>query len=560
MERTPAEPELGGTAMRRPAVCVFLVLVATGLVAAGPDGPKPDTRSSYPFAVPPPKTFAVLDRLGKPGVTRDERSLFADAADGKLDDWSFAEACLLASGVTDPGKRKDYLKRIDELEAGARKALDGAATTAEKGEKLLTFLHAGPMAKGYQSEQTLLHTVLDDGKFNCVSSAVLYTVLGKRLGLELRAVELPGTEFAPGHVFAVVLDGQDRLDVETTNKLGFNPKRDEATLKKLQKPGDEVYDPKKHKGKVREVGDLGLVAIIYYNRGVLLAKQKKHHEGVLACFSALCLDPDSPSAVNNATAGLANWGKALTEGGKYEQALDVLAAGLAIAPGEDIFRTNTIAAYDAWAKSRADKEDWAGAVGVYEKGLVQFPGDKHLAGNAKVYWYRRAEYLLADGKDDAAVAACRQAAAALPREKAHFLEAEADLYRQAGSKLAKAGNWPEAIALAEQGMGKVGERPQELLRNYRNGLYLNWSNAHAEKKEFEKALKVLQKGMTADPKEKRFRNNVVAVYDAWADTFMKKKDWAGAIGVYQKGLAQFPGDKHLENNLKYCEQEQKKKK
>lgn len=620
----------------------LILLVSVPAIAVEPEGGK----SAAPFRVPPRKAFAVLDRLEKSSgqklaPTPDELSLFEDAADGKLDKWSYSEACLIASGVTDLEKRKAYLKRLDELEAGTRKALDGASTAAEKGERLLKFLHAGPMAKGYESEQTSLHTVLDKGRFNCVSSAVLYNVIGARLGWELRALELPGTAYSAGHVFSVLLDGEARLDVETTNAHGFNPKRDEATLKKLQKPDGEIYDPKKHKDTVREVNALGLAAVIYYNRGVQLSKEKKHHEGVLACFGALCLDPASPSAANNAKAGLTNWGNALMEAKKFEEALNVVAVGLELTPGDETLTNNhkvvwhkyaehEMAAgredaalavvrraakaipgkefagaeadlyqregqkltkagkwdeavalagrglktvgdgsrkelteyrnglYLNWSNALAGKKQYETALDVLTKGMAADPADDRLRNNARVYALKQAEGLLAAGKDDDALAALRRAAKAVPGGADDLLEAEADLYGREVARLSKASKWEEAVTLAERGLKKVAEKPRKELTATRNGVYLNWSNTHVRKKEFEKALEVLRKASKADPMDSRFRNNAIAVYDSWANPLMKKKDWAGAVAVYRKGLGQFPGDSHLSNNLQYCEQEMKK--
>lgn len=631
---------------RRFVPVVLGLFLSAAATAAGPEGVESGERSAAPFRVPPRKAFAVLDRLEKSSGQKlapapDELSLFEDAADGKLDRWSLAEACLIASGVTDAGQRKAYIERLDELEAGSRKALDGASTAAAKGERLLKFLHAGPMAKGYESEQTALHTVLDKGRFNCVSSAVLYNVVGARLGWELRALELPGTAYSAGHVFSVLLDGEARLDVETTNAHGFNPKRDEATLKKLQKPDGEIYDPKKHKDTVREVNSLGLAAVIYYNRGVLLSKQKKHHEGVLACFAALCLDPASPSAANNARAGLTNWGNALMEGKKFEEALNVVAVGLELAPEDETLANNhkvvwhkyaehEMAAgredaalavvrraakaipgtefveaeadlyqregqkltragrweaavalagrglkavgdgprkeltgyrnglYLNWSNALAEKKQFEAALDVLTKGLAADPTDDRLRNNARVYALKQGEGLLAAGKDDDALAALRRAARAVPGAADDLLEAEADLYGREVAKLSKASKWEEAVAFAERGLKKVAEKPRKELKDTRNGAYLNWSNTHVRKKEFEKALEVLRKATKADPEEDKFRNNAIAVYDSWADTFMKKKDWAGAVKVYQKGLEQYPGDSHLANNLLYCEQEMKK--
>src|SRR5262249_55616311 len=151
-------------------------------------------------------------------LTDDERALFEDARDGKFEKHSFGEACLIASGVTDAAKRKEYLTKLEKIEAEARKAIESAKTPAEKGERPLKFLHTGPMKGGYQAKQTDLHTLLDTGKFNCVSSAVLYNVIGRKLGLDLVAVEVPE------HVFSMLRDGDKKIDVETTNAKGFNPK------------------------------------------------------------------------------------------------------------------------------------------------------------------------------------------------------------------------------------------------------------------------------------------------------------------------------------------------
>src|SRR5262245_5607661 len=195
---------------------VVLVFGAVPALAAPP-------AKTYPFALPPDKAIVAAEKLEKVSgkkfpLTDAERALFEDARDGKLDKHSFGEACLIASGVTDAAKRKEYRAKLEKIEAQARKAIEGAKAVEEKGERLLKFLHAGPMKGGYESKQTDPHTLLDTGKFNCVSSAVLYNVIGRELGLDLVAVEVPG------HVFSMLRAGDRHIDVETTNAKGFNPK------------------------------------------------------------------------------------------------------------------------------------------------------------------------------------------------------------------------------------------------------------------------------------------------------------------------------------------------
>jgi tetratricopeptide (TPR) repeat protein len=358
------------TRIRRFLAVLSLVLAA-GAAAAAPD--------AYPFAVAPGDVFGKVAGLEagsgpKSDLTADERALFADARDGKFDQFSFADACLMAGGVTDPAARKTYLARLDRIEADARAALAGAATAAEKADRLLQFLHAGPMAKGYRAEQTDLHVLLDTGTFNCVSSAVLYNVVGRRVGLDLQAVEVPG------HVFAVLYDGARRTDVETTNKDGFDPDRNKAAKAAGKAPAE------RHAGRRREVGEAGLAAVVAYNHGVALAKAKAYRAAVLANVRALALDPANPAAAQNAVAGLTNWPADLAKAGRYEEALAVLAVGReVVGDGKGskggALRANAVAVYDAWAQGHMKRGEWAEAIEVYERGLAALPGDKHLAHN-----------------------------------------------------------------------------------------------------------------------------------------------------------------------------------
>jgi tetratricopeptide (TPR) repeat protein len=482
--------------MTRIRFTVAILLLTAGLVAAAP--------KSYPFAVGPEKAFDALSKLDRlagqrMAPTADQAALFADAADGKLEKVSFAEACLIASGVADADARKTYLARIDAIEADARKAIEGAKSPAEKGEKLLKFLHAGPMAKGYESKQTDLHLILDTGTFNCVSSAVLYNVIGRRLGLDLRAVEIPQ------HVFAVLYDGDTKYDVETTNARGFDPSDDNGGAKKVTKK-------ERHGSSRREVGEAGLAAIIFYNHGVSLTDEKKHAEAIRVNFQALGLDRTSPSAAGNALAGLTNWPLELSKAGKFEDALTVIAVSLELAP-------------------------------------------KHsgLENNHKAIWSEYAESLAKVGKMDEALAVLRRAAKAAP--EGDFERRQAFLFLKPGQEKVEAKQWEDALKVYEAGLAKVDAKAKRVLLDARAGLFFEWAQSFEQAGEFEKALEVLRRGSKADPKDGRFKQNTVAVYDAWANKHMEKKDWAGAIKVYETGLKELPNDGHLKNNLAYCKQE-----
>ena len=166
-----------------------------------------------------------------------ERDLFDDASDGKLDRWTLGGAALLAAGVSDESRRSEYAKRLDALAAEARKAGAGAGGPLDRGDKLLRWLHDGPLAKGYAGKQSSLAVVLDEGTFNCVSSAVLFNDLARRLGLDARAVEVPD------HAFSIVYHDGRHADVETTTARGFNPARDPQAVKEFHGKTGFVYLP-----------------------------------------------------------------------------------------------------------------------------------------------------------------------------------------------------------------------------------------------------------------------------------------------------------------------------
>ena len=485
---------------------IILAVLVLVFAACPSFSAEPKTKG-YSFLLPPEKAIGAVAKLEKVSgqkvvLTDDERRLFSDARDGKLDTMSFGESCLIASGMTDAVKRKVYVAKLDAIEADARKAIEGAKSAAEKAERLLKFLHDGPMKGGYESKQTDLPVVLDTGKFNCVSSAVLFNVIGRRLELDLVAVEVPG------HVLALLRDGDKKIDVETTSPLGVDPK--DLKTPKGKAPAD------RYAGKRREVGELGLASVIAYNHGVAMLEAKKFHEAVLSNFRALSLDPTNPGAAHNAMAGFTKWGLDLDHAGKFEEALAVVATGLEVSPQ-----------YSA------------------------------LLNNHKVLWHHYAEACMKAGKADEAIAILRRAAKVVDGED--FETQQAFLFIEPGQKLVEAGKYKEALALYTAGIAKVDKKAAVMLKESRVGLFLRRAEKAMDKGEFEEAVKILTEGAKLEPKDGHIQNNTKALYDSWADSFMKKGDWAGAIGVYEKGLATMPGDSHMKNNLAYCKQEQAKK-
>jgi len=187
-----------------------------------------------------------------------------------------AEAALWASSVNaGPGaeeKAAAYLDRINQ--AAAELAAAGLSESKkERGEYVLTFIHKN-FLKSYSEFQTRVDEIFVSGKYNCVSSAVLYTVLGLSVGLDVGGVK------TKDHAFATVTAGTEVIDVETTNQYGFDPGNRKEFQDAFGKTTGYAYVPlKNYKDRVAITG-AELVSLILSNRIAMLEKGNRFAEAV----------------------------------------------------------------------------------------------------------------------------------------------------------------------------------------------------------------------------------------------------------------------------------------
>jgi len=405
--------------------------------------------------------------------------------------------------------------------------------------------------------------------------------LGRRLGLDVRAMEVPD------HTFSIIYEGAAHADVETTTASGFNPSRDRRAQEHFTQQTGFRYVADRHRDKRREIGQTGLVALIYYNHGVQYAKEKRFGEALTAYFRALSLDPHFASAVRNVLAALANWSVELSKVGQYEEAVNVVNTGLALAPD-----------------------------------------DATLVNNRRAAWIGWAEAAMENGDDDEALAILRRAAGEVP--DGNFSAYQAWVFIRPGEELAKAAKWCLALDTAKRGLKRVDDEARDELNDWQTGLVLRWFADEVGRGEYETALEVIDTGLKLEPEEARFAHNLGylaqewswAIYqkgglaeaeallvklreshpasgevddaantfvhravkdlrkdgkhqqamaavstaghllkdedeaknlvrvtcDDWAGDLAKRNQWQRAVGVYEAGLKRFAGDSHLEHN------------
>jgi len=429
----------------------------------------PETR--YAFNESPAKAFDVLSEVQKSvplNISEEEARLFKDASDGKLDEWTFAEAALLSSGIGEAEIRKKYLAQIDRITEQAKAAVKDTSTPFEKGEALLKWLHKNSMKGGYETHQTDLSKVLANGTFNCVSSATLYNIIGRRLDLDLRAIEVPD------HAFSIHYEGTKHVDVETTTALGFNPARDPRVLEQFTRQTGFNYIPDRHADQRREVTDIGLLALTYYNHGVVRSEKKQHAAALVDYFRALSLDPEFHSAIQNVLSTVGIWSNDLSADGDYEQALSVLSMGLRLAPDDQGMRHHQKVTWQNWA-------------------ITEIKGDRRTS----------------------ALEILARASKALP--EAGFEEMQAFAFIYSGQKLVEAKKWDLAVQLATDGVDTLPPVAQKELRHWRINVVNRWAISVLDKKQFTEAAEILEQAMKVDPAERDYANNTAYLVQQWLE-------------------------------------------
>jgi regulator of sirC expression with transglutaminase-like and TPR domain len=131
-------------------------------------------------------------------MSPDPRARFAELA--KLPDQQIdlATAALLIAAEAYPQLDIDtYLGRLDSLAQEGRSRLDAARTDEERVAALTRFLcvekgFAGNQEDYYDRRNSFLNEVLDRRTGIPITLALVYTEVGRRLGLELHGVGFPG--------------------------------------------------------------------------------------------------------------------------------------------------------------------------------------------------------------------------------------------------------------------------------------------------------------------------------------------------------------------------------
>ncbi len=296
-------------------------------------------------------------------VSPYEARLFADAVDGHWNEHSLFDAGLVASGVRQPVDFHSAAKKYADWREWLLKSLPREQSSVARAESILHFLHSRILLGEYDLHATEIDRAIATGRYNCVSVTLLYNCLARECGFRTSAIELPH------HTYSILEKDGERIEVEATCVDWFSSTRHQAR----QHAMSLVHASIDHRGAGRQVGEVAIVAMIYYNRGVDALHAKRYDDAVRLNLAALRLDDQHAGARDNLRTAINNHSLALCEVGQFEPAIRQLQVGLQLSPEHAPLRSNMVYVYHRWLETLLSANDLRSARMVLIEARLQQP-------------------------------------------------------------------------------------------------------------------------------------------------------------------------------------------
>jgi hypothetical protein len=220
-----------------------------------------ETPLVYPELAPLPISVALAKREEPPSVEE------------------LIGAALAFSGTSSPAADRELLlTHIRRFQA----EMTGIADQRRLAEGALQYLH-GHVLTRYSVLQTRVNTAIETGSFNCVASAVLYTILARSVGLEVAGVR------TADHAFCSVAVNGASVDVETTNLYGFDPGIKKEFIDSFGAVTGYTYVPPSNDRARRSIGMKELLALVLYNRAAEEGAAGRFREAIGPAVNAFAL-------------------------------------------------------------------------------------------------------------------------------------------------------------------------------------------------------------------------------------------------------------------------------
>jgi hypothetical protein len=478
----------------KPPITAFL-LFFTALTAVY------SQNTAFPRLTPDPKALEYY-RLGENGVYS----------------WTaLAEICLWASGDTSTANIDKICAASDSI----KNAPDFPDSNKDRAEYILTFIHKN-IIKSYSLYQTRIDTMLSTGRYNCVSSAVLYMILCQSLGIDTKGV------ITKDHAFITIPMGETDIDVETTNAYGFDPGNRKEFHDQFGKLTGFAYVPAHNYRDRQTISPIELVSLILNNRIVDYERQNQFADSVPVAIDRAALLAGNALTIDSIkeTQGtiftdprkdlmdrLFNFGAMLLRAGKEEESLRWAAAASPVYPDEKRWQEFIMVTANNHLLRLIQANKYTDARKFID-------GEKNVLSQAN---YDKLDALLVDSElfnmanqirtaadGDSVVNAVEQARNSGKIQEKRATELITFAVQKAASYISTqpAGNWRAAIQYIEATLSHLGANREleQALNVYRGNLATDYHNRFASewnKKNYTEAERILNEGLAEFPNDRQ---------------------------------------------------------
>ncbi|MDR1373650.1 MAG: hypothetical protein LBJ24_01625, partial [Treponema sp.] len=449
-----------------------------------------------------------------PSLEADPRAL--NYASRAVYSWQdLAEIALWASGGGDNASSMERLR-----EAAAEIGAAAPADAPERGAYILDYIHRR-FLRSYSEWQTRMDQLFSTGRYNCISSAVLYMILAVSAGLDVSGA------MTRDHAFVMVRAGAGPIDVETTNRYGFDPGHRKDFHDDFGRITGFAYVPARNYRDRSAINQLELVSLILSNRISDAESRGRYAEAVsLALDRAALLSAENTAAAspffenprNDLLNRFYNFGGALIRNGREEDALRWAVLAGAKYPEGERWQEMIFAA----SNNLVTKLIRAQKIPEAREALIRYAPVLSADNFTKIDTVVLEAELLrqctaAASAEEAAVALEALAASAARFSKSRIDELRSMVIIKEGERRISAGAYAEAAAYIETNLNRYGPNSR-----------------------LSAALQVFR------------TNRVSELHNAFA-AFYNKGDYEEARRIIQEGLKEFPGQRQLGSDLNLAE-------
>lgn len=486
------------------------------------------------------------------------------------DSFPLKVSSLVASGVRE-NFLSNYLNNIENYKNEILKSISGESET-QKARVIFDFMHSN-ILKTYGEFNNSMDVLLKTGKFNCLSSTILYSIFLEEFGLKFKAIALPT------HVFTLLYADDREIDVENTTPYGFDIRTNEKAQEAFRKLTGFIYT--RSPDKIQLIDKKGLLAALYANFSFVDAKNKNYTSSFQNALKAYAIFPEIKLVASNTMAAYIDYANFLKERKEFEKCLNILKEAMQILPEKQIFTNMYLSILDEYLaflvkttneqiplnfvkneqkeielpveikenlyyyiyEKNKNQKNFDKLFEIYKDGLYEIPSSTKLKELISLSFYNVVELEVKNWTN-----ALNNESKVLnwfntfqkDSKNKQILEV---YYTEIAYRFSKTNEIDRAIKIVLRGKEVIQDSKE--LDNFLASLYSIKAISYVEQKDYENALLYFNMAKKINKDDKNLLKNLRMVYRLRVYDKINEKDFKKAKIYTEEGLKEFPDDEKL---------------